>query len=162
MFWDQFLKVAASAADPANDKYQTARERAYDAILNVRDDADRQLQRLSWDDRMGQLVRKEGLRLMVFRPDPSLTATAKVEWCFLLFFSWLCLITALLLYILILFLLIHWRFHPTVKRYLVGILPLGVVSNLFSFAAGRMRFEADKLKYILKYPRPERPILDRM
>ncbi len=63
MFWDQFLKVAASAADPANDKYQTARERAYDAILNVRDDADRQLQRLSWDDRMGHRLGRRAFAL---------------------------------------------------------------------------------------------------
>jgi len=162
MFWDQFLKTAASAVDPADAKYQTARDRAYDAILNVADQADGQLQRLSWDDRIRQLIREEGFRFLIFKPGPSLSHTDKAKWYLGLFYSWLLLIAAVLSYFLFAFLLIHSLFHPSAMRHLAVILLVGFTSNLFAFAAGTLHFNARKLNYIAKYPRPKQPIFNRI
>jgi hypothetical protein len=158
-FWEQFLKVAAVATDPDSDKYKTAREQAYDAILNISDHATRDLKGLSWGERTTQLVKNERSqykRLLVFKPDPSLNTSDKVDWYARVFASWFTLMTVVFLFVIFMLFLVSHP-HPTAKQDLLIIL-LQIFIYAFSYVAGQLRFNADKLKY----PPPERPILDRI
>jgi hypothetical protein len=171
-FWEQFLKVAASASDLGIDKRQSARERAYDAILRIPDYADLELKWLSrdeiqWEQIRGKLPQSMLKFFFAVKPDPSLSAPDRHIWRSYIVLFWFYAIVWLLIALLFVFAGVMAGLHPhphapplalALKRLLV--LFVFIALNVFAARmAVHFRLEAEKLKH----PRPGRPpVLDRI
>ena len=83
-FWEQFLRVGI-AASPDNEAQDQIKELARSAIDRIRDEADIELRRLSWN---------EALAVHRFSPHESFKGAPKIQWWIEMAGFWLFMLMA--------------------------------------------------------------------
>jgi hypothetical protein len=146
-YWTEYLKTVELADSVESEKYIQAKDKVNEALARIRNEADAEMKRLSWNRQITRLLRKQEHSLTVVKRSFDWYSSI-VMWLFSTFIG---------LFLLALF--VHEVYRGRVET--VGRLKMGVLGCLAAagvILGGWFRREALKVRY----PEPPAPLIDRI